>query len=140
LKAGVDRPHISPQPPPGTNRGGQALIFQASTCAPCRQRIGRTGALPALAEDELDVFIDLLQWPAMAVTVIAAWLIGSLRPGRRFVGFCCFLLSNLLWVIWGWHAEAWALIVLQVCLAAMNIRGVKKNDDPAQPEPDTPRA
>ena len=92
------------------------------------------------AEDELDVFIDLLQWPAMAVTVIAAWLIGSLRPGRRFVGFCCFLLSNLLWVIWGWHAEAWALIVLQVCLAAMNIRGVKKNDDPAQPEPDTPRA
>jgi len=67
-------------------------------------------------------------------------VIGSLRPGRRFVGFCCFLLSNLLWVIWGWHAEAWALIVLQVCLAAMNIRGVKKNDDPAQPEPDTPRA
>jgi len=85
-------------------------------------------------------WIDLLQWPAMAVTVIAAWLIGSLRPGRRFVGFCCFLLSNLLWVIWGWHAEAWALIVLQVCLAAMNIRGVKKNDDPAQPEPDAPRA
>ena len=60
-------------------------------------------------------WIDLLQWPAMVVTVIAAWLIGSLRPGRRFVGFCCFLLSNLLWVIWGWHAEAWALIVLQVC-------------------------
>ena len=82
----------------------------------------------------MDVFIDLLQWPAMAVTVIAAWLIGSLRPGRRFVGFCCFLLSNLLWVIWGWHAEAWALIVLQVCLAAMNIRGVKKNDDPQKAE------
>ena len=101
---------------------------RANRCAACA------------AEDELDVFIDLLQWPAMAVTVIAAWLIGSLRPGRRFVGFCCFLLSNLLWVIWGWHAEAWALIVLQVCLAAMNIRGVKKNDDPAQPEPDTPRA
>ena len=54
----------------------------------------------------MDVFIDLLQWPAMAVTVIAAWLIGSLRPGRRFVGFCWFLLSKLLWVIWGWHAEA----------------------------------
>ncbi len=89
---------------------------------------------------ELDVYIDLLQWPAMVVTVIAAWLIGSLQPGRRFVGFCCFLLSNLLWVIWGWHAEAWALITLQVCLALMNLRGVKKNDAPTQPEPDTPRA
>lgn len=78
-------------------------------------------------------WIDLLQWPAMLVTVIAAWLIGSLRPGRRFIGFCCFLLSNLLWVIWGWHAQAWALIVLQVCLALMNLRGVKKNDAPTPP-------
>lgn len=77
-------------------------------------------------------WIDLLQWPAMVVTVLAAWLIGSLKPRRRTVGFCCFLLSNLLWVIWGWHAEAWALIALQVCLALMNIRGVKKNDQPAQ--------
>src|SRR5690606_40652780 len=67
----------------------------------------------------------------MVVTVTAAWLIGSLRPGRRTVGFWCFLTSNLLWVIWGWHAGAWALITLQVCLAAMNIRGVKKNDDGA---------
>ena len=79
-------------------------------------------------------WIDLLQWPAMVVTVTAAWLIGSLRPGRRFVGFCCFLLSNLLWVIWGWYAEAWALITLQVCLAAMNIRGLKKNDEPQKAE------
>lgn len=85
-------------------------------------------------------WIDLLQWPAMLVTVIAAWLIGSLRPGRRFVGFCCFLLSNLLWVIWGWHAQAWALIVLQVCLALMNLRGVKKNDAPTTPVADTPDA
>ncbi|MCF6783559.1 hypothetical protein [Stutzerimonas stutzeri] len=73
-------------------------------------------------------WIDLLQWPAMVVTVIAAWLIGSLRPGRRTVGFWFFLASNLLWVIWGWHTGAWALITLQVCLALMNIRGVKKNE------------
>lgn len=76
-------------------------------------------------------WIDLLQWPAMVVTVIAAWLIGSLQPGRRTVGFWCFLASNLLWVVWGWHTGAWALITLQVCLALMNIRGVKKNDSGA---------
>ena len=62
------------------------------------------------------------------VTVLAAWLIGSLRPGRRTVGFWCFLLSNLLWVIWGWHAEAWALIALQVALLAMNVRGIFRNE------------
>ena len=72
-------------------------------------------------------FIDLLQWPAMFATVLAAWLIASQNRRRRTLGFCCFILSNLLWAIWGWYASAWALIVLQVCLAALNLRGVKKN-------------
>ena len=72
--------------------------------------------------------IDLLQWPAMVATVLAAWLIGSLKPRRRRVGFVCFLLSNLLWVLWGWPREAWALVLLQFCLAAMNLRGLRKNE------------
>ncbi|MBU3058631.1 hypothetical protein [Pseudomonas indica] len=76
----------------------------------------------------METFLDLLQWPAMLATVIAAWLIGSLNKRRRTWGFWCFLLSNVLWVIWGWYASAWALIALQVCLAVLNIRGVKKND------------
>ena len=63
----------------------------------------------------------------MFVTVLAAWLIGSQRPGRRMAGFVCFSLSNLLWVIWGVRAEAYALIVLQICLFLMNLRGLKKN-------------
>lgn len=71
-------------------------------------------------------WLDLIQWPAMVATVAAAWLIGSLN--RRRIGFCCFLLSNLLWILWGWSAKAWALIVLQLCLALMNIRGLRKND------------
>ncbi|WP_421682902.1 hypothetical protein HKW98_18215 [Stutzerimonas urumqiensis] len=83
-------------------------------------------------------WIDLLQWPAMVVTVVAAWMIGSLRPGRRMFGFWCFLLSNLLWVIWGWYAGAWALITLQVCLAAMNIRGLRKNDHADGASSETP--
>ncbi len=72
-------------------------------------------------------FLDWVQWPAMAVTVLAAWLIGSQRPGRRMTGFVCFSLSNVLWVIWGAYAEAYALIVLQVCLFLMNLRGLRKN-------------
>jgi hypothetical protein len=29
--------------------------------------------------------------------------------------------------VWGWHDGAYALIVLQVCLAFLNIRGAMKN-------------
>jgi hypothetical protein len=35
--------------------------------------------------------------------------------------------SNVLWVIWGYHTQAYALIVLQFCLCAMNLRGFRKN-------------
>jgi len=72
--------------------------------------------------------INLLQWPAMVVTVTAAWLVGSSREGRRNVGFWVFLASNALWVVWAVSTQAWALVVLQVALAAMNIRGAQKTD------------
>ena len=72
-------------------------------------------------------WVDLIQWPAMIVTVIAAWLIASQRKFKRNSGFWLFLLSNVLWIIWGLHDKAYALIFLQVCLAALNIRGAVKN-------------
>jgi hypothetical protein len=73
-------------------------------------------------------YLDLLQWPAMAVTVLAAWLVGSRSAHKRAVGFWCFLASNVLWVVWGWHDRAYGLIGLQFFLAALNIRGVHKNE------------
>jgi hypothetical protein len=73
-------------------------------------------------------YLDLLQWPAMAVTVLAAYLIASRSAHKRAIGFWCFLASNILWVIWGLHDRAWALVGLQFCLAALNIRGVYKNE------------
>jgi hypothetical protein len=75
--------------------------------------------------------IDLVQWPAMVATVGAAWLVASLSKRRRSWGFWLFLLSNVLWTIWGLHAHAYALILLQVCLAALNVRGAVKNDPEA---------
>jgi hypothetical protein len=73
-------------------------------------------------------YLNLTQWPAMLLTVAAAWLVGSRSPRKRNLGFWVFLVSNLLWVVWGWYARAYALIILQICLAALNIRGAKKND------------
>lgn len=73
-------------------------------------------------------WVDWLQWPAMLATVLAAWLVASNSKTRRNIGFWVFLVSNVLWAAWGWHDGAYALIALQVALAALNIRGVYKTD------------
>lgn len=72
-------------------------------------------------------WIDLLQWPALIVTVAAAWLVSVNAQSKREFGFWIFLLSNVLWVIWGWSAHAYALVALQCCLAVSNVHGVLKN-------------
>jgi hypothetical protein len=74
-------------------------------------------------------WLDLLQWPAMVVTVGAGVLVSSAHAQRRKLGFISFLLSNALWIAWGWHDGAYALIALQLCLCATNVRGLFKNDD-----------
>lgn len=71
--------------------------------------------------------IDALQWPAMVVTVVSAWFVGSQRPRRRMFAFWGFIASNALWVIWGLHADAYALILLECVLLGMNARGFRKN-------------
>ena len=73
-------------------------------------------------------WISWLQWPAMVASVLAAWLVASTRADRRKFGFWVFLASNVLWTVWGLHDQAWALIALQFALAALNIRGVRKNE------------
>jgi hypothetical protein len=76
----------------------------------------------------MPAFLDLLQWPAMLVTLTAAWLVASQSRHRRTIGFWCFVVSNVLWIAWGLHADAYALIALQVGLFVLNLRGVRKND------------
>ena len=73
-------------------------------------------------------YLDLLQWPAMLATVIGAWLVASRSPHKRAVGFWVFLASNALWIAWGFHDHAYALVVLQFLLAALNMRGAYKNE------------
>lgn len=73
-------------------------------------------------------YLDLLQWPAMVVTTLAAWLVASQAKRRRQLGFWCFLASNVLWIAWGWHDGAYALIVLQIALVVLNVRGAYKNE------------
>jgi hypothetical protein len=73
-------------------------------------------------------WLDALQWPAMAVTLLGAWLVASRSQRRRHMGFWVFLGSNVLWVVWAIQARAWALLALQIGLAFMNIRGERRNE------------
>ncbi|MET0335815.1 MAG: hypothetical protein ABW190_16225 [Rhizobacter sp.] len=74
----------------------------------------------------MDELLNALQWPAMLVTLAAAWLVASDSARRRSWGFWVFVASNLLWVVWGWHSQAYALIALQVGLFVLNWRGARK--------------
>lgn len=78
--------------------------------------------------------LNLVQWPAMVVTVVGSWLVASSHDGKRNAGFWIFLFSNVLWIAWGLYSGAMALVVLQICLAAMNIRGAMKTKEAAKKE------
>lgn len=73
-------------------------------------------------------WVNFMQWPAMVVTVLASWFVASSSKARRNSGFWLFLVSNVLWVVWAVDQRAYALIVLQIALAAMNIRGARKTE------------
>ena len=74
-----------------------------------------------------DEMLNLIQWPAMATTLLSAWLVASQSKHKRGLGFWIFILSNILWVLWGWHDGAMALIAMQIGLLLLNIRGAFKN-------------
>jgi len=76
---------------------------------------------------DVDLILNATQWPAMLSTLVAAWLVGSQKKKKRSVGFYFFILSNFLWTIWGWYSDAYALIILQVGLFLINLRGTAKN-------------
>ena len=75
-----------------------------------------------------DTLLALLQWPAMIATLASAWLVASQSKQKRVLGFLIFIFSNFLWILWGWHDGAYALIVMQLGLLFLNIRGAIKNE------------
>lgn len=77
----------------------------------------------------MDALLDAVQWPAMVITLLAAWLVAAQSKSRRTWGFWLFVASNVMWCAWGLHTQAYALIALQVGLFVMNVRGVVKNNN-----------
>lgn len=77
----------------------------------------------------MDEFFALLEWPAMGISLVAAWLMGSRKAKKRVWAFWLLILGNLMWIAWGWGDEAYALIALNFGLMCLNIRGIRKNED-----------
>lgn len=74
-----------------------------------------------------DEILNFLQWPAMVTTLRSAWLVSTQSKQKRGLGFWIFIVSNILWVFWGWHDGAYALITMQIGLLLLNIRGAFMN-------------
>jgi hypothetical protein len=79
----------------------------------------------------MEEFFAYLEWPAMAISLAAAYWLGSTRPKKRIVAFGMLILGNLMWIAWGWGDGAWALIALNVGLMALNVRAIIKNEKEA---------
>lgn len=75
----------------------------------------------------MNEMLSALQWPAMVITLTAAWLVASRSKSKRHRGFWCFIASNIIWIVWAWSEQAYALIVMQLGLFAINVTGARKN-------------
>ncbi len=70
--------------------------------------------------------LQFVQWPAMIVTLLAAWLMTFRNASRRLWAFRLFVLSNVLWIVWGVFSQAYSLVFLQLGLFLINLKGVEK--------------
>lgn len=77
----------------------------------------------------MEEFFALLEWPAMAISLAAAWWMGSKQANKRVVAFAMLIVGNVMWMAWGWGESAWALIALNFGLLGLNVRGIIKNED-----------
>lgn len=71
-------------------------------------------------------YLQFVQWPAMVVTLLAAWLMTFRNARRRLWAFRLFVLSNVLWIVWGLASDAYSLVLLQVGLFLINFKGVEE--------------
>ncbi len=76
----------------------------------------------------MEELVAMLEWPAMAISLAAAWWMASREPKKRVVAFWLLIAGNLMWIAWGWGDEAYALIALNLGLMALNVRGILKNE------------
>ena len=76
----------------------------------------------------MEEYFAYLEWPAMAISLAAAWWLGSKKAEKRIIAFWLLIAGNLMWIAWGWGEAAWALIALNMGLMGLNVRAILKNE------------
>jgi hypothetical protein len=70
----------------------------------------------------MNIFLNYygLDWLAMALSLLALWLIGN----KNRMGFAVFVLANLTWIVVGvWLMQSAGIVLGNVVFLAMNVRG-----------------
>ncbi len=71
--------------------------------------------------------ISLLQWPGMALGLAGAPLVSSSRAHVRRWGFAVWCVSNVCWIAWSIHTQAWGLLGMQSVFCATSVMGWRNN-------------
>lgn len=74
--------------------------------------------------------LDLLQWPALVLSLTGAWFVSGATAHMRIIGFALFLGSNVLWLLWAGGASAWAVVIANLFYLFTSIRGIAANRTP----------
>lgn len=72
--------------------------------------------------------VSILQWVGCGLAVIGSFLI-ALRGKRPDVGFWLYLISNIVWIVYGDLTHAPGLITMQVVFLLTNALGIYRWSD-----------
>ncbi len=70
---------------------------------------------------------SFLEWGATLVSLAGAWLTASSSQRSRKLGFGAFLVSNVMWAVWGATMGVWGLVTMQVLFLGTSVRGLISN-------------
>jgi hypothetical protein len=74
--------------------------------------------------------MDWLQWPALVFALAGAWLTGDADATHRVIGFILYILSDVLWIWWGWKMKQprpWGFILMYIVFTFLSSRGLFNN-------------
>ncbi len=77
----------------------------------------------------LALSFDLLQGPAMVLGMMGAALVAGQFKITRRIGFGCWAVGNLLWVVYGLVVWNWYVVVMFGFYWAMAVWGLKNSGD-----------
>lgn len=73
------------------------------------------------------MLITILDWIGTIMVLIAAFILSSKKsskPKNRMYGFIFFLISNILWIPFAILLHAYGLLITQIILFFINLRGI----------------